>query len=333
MQKTKNLNIYIIHCAALTNRDNNIKNLKLKFKTLDDKYSIKYNLIEDYAVETLNKDILQNLIKMEKIEDEKYASYNNFLSNMTSQSISKTLKHYKAYQEIKKNKAEDLNMIIEDDVDFEHTEFAKNFDIIIEKLDNDFDICLLGLPSSTDFIEANTINIIESNKIYNTIPGADSYLISNKCAQLLAKELVPIRFDLNIQLSYVTLKNKIKVQQCSPNIMVEGSKIGIFKSTVNVNNIPIYNFKYKEVSLLIAKPELDADDLSKLNKLWDDEILKNNPDFIYLKALYLFKLEKYKESKDLFDQVYKVYKGLCLPITKDTNFLNNYVEIFKFVQD
>jgi GR25 family glycosyltransferase involved in LPS biosynthesis len=327
----KNLNVYVIHCKNIQNRALNIDNLILKFKQLDSSYNVNFKIIEDYPVSELDNEKLSNLVKLEKIEDVKYEKYNNFLRNLTPQSISKSLKHYKCYQEIKKNDDSDFNLILEDDVSLEDTNFETNFNSIIKQLDT-FDICMMGIPSSVENIEQNVFKVIDTKKIYNTLPGCDSYLISKKCAKTLANNFIPIRFELNVQLSFIAEMNNVSIQQASPNLFIELSKVGKFKSTTNINNVPIYNIKYKEMSNLIVKPALDSEDIIKLKGLWDDEFLKENPDYLYLKALYLFKQEKYIESKQHFDAVYMKFKEVGLPLNKDSNFMANYTEIFKFVQ-
>ncbi len=327
----KNLNVYVIHCKNIKNRETNIDSLVLKFKQLDSSFNVKFKTIEDYPVSELDNEKLVNLVKLEKIEDEKYEKYNNFLRNLTPQSISKSLKHYKCYQEIKKNGDDDINLILEDDVSLEDTNFETNFNSIVNQLTK-FDICMMGIPSSVENIEQNTFKVIDTKKIYNTLPGCDSYLISKKCAKTLANNFIPIRFELNVQLSFISEMNNITIKQASPNLFIELSKVGKFKSTTNINNVPIYNIKYKEMNSLIMKPALDSEDIIKLKSLWDDEFLKENPDYLYLKALYLFKQERYAESKQHFDIVYNKFKKIGLTLNKDCNFLQNYVEIYKFVQ-
>ncbi len=328
----KNLNIYIIHSTLLIERLENINQLKNTFNKLDKYYNINIEIVEDYPHNQLNKDKIANLVNLAPIEDENYKKYNNFLRNLTPQSISKNLKHYKCIQEIKKNKSDDINLVLEDDVSVEDTNFENIFCSIINKLDKNFDICMLGLPSSSNLIEKDTFKIIDSKLIYNTLPGCDSYLISVNGANKLLSNFVPIRFELNIQFSFSAEINNMVINQLSPNIMVEGSKVGKYKSSTNVNNLPLYNFKYKELNNLILKPHLDEDDKNKIKLLLEDQFLQDNPDLIYLKALYDFKNEKYENSLKLFTKVYNIYKNMGLPLTKDSNFMINMVEIYKFVQ-
>jgi GR25 family glycosyltransferase involved in LPS biosynthesis len=334
----RNLNIYIIHCSLLIEREDNIKNIESIFNKLQQNnnpslWNVNIKIINDYQFNTFDKEKIKNLVKLEPIEEEDFKKYNNFLRNLTPQSISKTLKHFKCFQEIKNSKNnEDINLIIEDDVTIEDVKFIDNLQLIISKLDPNFDICMLGLPSSTNFIENNTYSIIDSKNIYNTIPGSDSYFISIKGANKLLNNFIPIRFELNIQLSYAAEKNNVIINQVSPNITVEGSKIGIFKSRTNINNFPIYNFKYKEFNNLILKPNLDEEEKKKLILLSQDDVLKNNPDFQYLIGLYHFKNEEYTKTLEIFNNVYEIYKLLNLQLSKESNFIQNMVEIYKFVQ-
>jgi hypothetical protein len=328
----KNLNIYIIHSAYLVDRMDNINHLKETFNKLNKIYNVNIEIVDDYPHDQLNKEKIKNLIKLEPIEEENFKKYNNFLRNLTPQSLSKNLKHYKCLQEIKKKDQNDINLVLDDDVTVEDNNFKDNFSLIISKLNKDFDICMLGLPSASNLIVKDTFTIIDSKLIYSTLPGCDSYLISSNGANKIFTEFIPIRFELNIQLSYAAEKKNIIINQLSPNIMVEGSKVGKYKSTTNVNNVPLYNFKYKELNNLILKPNLENDDKQKINVLLEDDFLKDNPDFIYLKALYHFKNEEYQDSLKLFNKVYEIYKNMGLQLNKDSNFLLNMVEIFKFVQ-
>ncbi len=328
----KNLNIYIIHSTYLVDRLENINEIKATFNKLNNDYNISIEVVEDYNYKELNQEKIRNIVKLDPLEDSNYQKYNNFLRNLTPQSISKILKHYKCLQEIRKKNSDEINLIIEDDVSIEEQNLRESFNTIVSKLGENYDMCLLGLPASSNLVEKNTFKIIESKLVYNVIPGCDTYLISSQCANKILAEFIPIRFELNIQYNYLCEKNDIVIKQITPNIVVEGTKVGKYKSSTNVNNIPLYNFNYKDLNNLILKPNLDNNEKMKIDKLFEDEFLKDNPDFIYLKALYSFKNEKYEESLKLFNKVYSMYLKCELPLNKESNFLLNYTEIFKFTQ-
>jgi GR25 family glycosyltransferase involved in LPS biosynthesis len=262
--------------------------------------------------------------------------YNNFLKNLHVHQLSNSLKHFKVYEKIAKSPETDdslteLNIILEDDILYEERVF-----ISLEKMARDlpanFDLVFLGLPTNIEIKNKNEVVFQQTKDIFKVLPYCDSYVISRSAAKKLYENYMPCKFLTNIQLSYLIEKLDLKALLVAPNIFMDGTKFGMFASSVNPNNVLMFNNDYNAVKTLIAKEVLSDQEKTMLIQLLKSSTIAQHPDFCYLKGQYLTKTGDFSEAQKCYEETYKKYKALNTIVNHESMFLKDYIRLFKHLQ-
>lgn len=335
------INIFIIHYTKLVKREGLFSRIQTTLCNLVTNNDIKLNMkiVSKFDPETLNKEFVKRIFDSEDIADKQHDLYNKYIVKTPQVNfISNCLKHMDALNQIAKSSNDnDINIIIEDDVVFDNTLDGKIMDFVTNKkfLKSDgvpYDIIFFGLPcQSTDNTTDKSLQVIDIPNV-NILPCCDSYFISKSCAKSLAKGYVPIKFPNNIQLSYLISKNSFKVGKVFPNIMADGSKIGVVTSSISPNNILIFNSTYKKVYTLLQKENPTNEDIDTIKELLDNNDMKESADFIFLEGLFLLRIKKYQEAKVRFDKAIFLYEDNMSPLSNQSAIIQNYIELCKYIQ-
>lgn len=334
------LNVYIVHYTKLKKREEHMDKFVNILKDVVTELPIVCNfvIIRDSDPENI-KDI-NKLANMSLIENptEKDKVFNGMLKQLTPNNISNSMKHLKALETISEyTNNNEIHLVIEDDILYSKeqiTNFCKNIKNI--HTNYDYDMMFLGLPHAnikTDdskfFICSTSTNQKENLHMF---PCCDSYIIRPDCARTICKHFLPIKFETNIHLSYIVSTNFINAQKCFPNFVADGSKLGMFSSTINPNNILIHNNNYKIAYNILNQEFLTPNDEITLNTIFNKEDSMKIPDFQYLIGIYKMKQKNYDVAEKIFGEVYTKYKENLVPMNNNSLFLKNYMNIYKFLQ-
>lgn len=324
----KTLHIYIIHAKALKEREVSISNIVTKLKS----HTYKNAIIGDVYIMASNDpdvipiDFIQKSIDYTIINDSELAVFNQFIKNIHVNQLSNTLKHADALNKIAQNQNDDLHLVIEDDTLFGE-DVCETLDTILGNL-TDQPITFLGLPSNEK--ADNPIAIIPSN--FTVVPVVDSYLIKYDTAKLLCDNFFPIKFTAVFQINYILKKLGIKIYQSNKNVFVNGSKYGMFVSSLNPNNALVFNKDYVTVLEILNKETNTHEDALKVNKLARESPIAMSPDFMYLIARYSIKEKKYKDAEKLLSEAYNLILSNNGIVNHESSILKDFIRIFKHLQ-
>lgn len=328
-----NVHIYFIHAKWLQDREPVINELKkhlMKFKFTS--IAIKtMQIIEDYDPAVIDAEVVKQHVNYSQVQDSSLSIYNQCLKNLHVHQLSNALKHAKAIELASKNPPEDINIVLEDDLIFEER-MCISIEKIVRKLDIDFDLVFLGLPTNKEVKNKTDVAFQNTNEVFKIIPYCDSYIVSSKAAKMMADKYKPIKFLNNIQLSYMIDSLKLKSQLVVPNIFMDGTKYGTFVSSLNGTNGLVFNNEYNVAKTLIGKEELIPVEQQNLENVLANSGLRNHPDFSHLKALYLVKQKKYEEAKVVFEETYQKYKTMNSILNNESAFLKDYIRFYKHMQ-
>lgn len=325
------LNIYIIHCSNLNDRESNIDKLKDLSKN-QELMNVDICTVSDHNASTLQMKNIKNLIKLGKLDDGENEFYNQFTKQLSLEFISNNFNHFKALQHVSKNDDTDFNLIVEDDIQFSDKIFSQIHTLILKLQTMEYDIVLLGQPSNNKQASDNLIceRIDNKDLLLNCI---DSFIISTQCAKNTLTNFFPIRYVQNVQLSYLINKNNLKSFKIFPNICGDGSKMGVYPSSVSANNVQIFNDTYKRIYLLLNDEEnFNTDSIEKIKILIKENPYKDNPDFMHLEALLYKKIKDYNKSKELFEKTFDSYKEKNCIMNNTSIFMRNYIDLYKSLQ-
>lgn len=325
---TISVNVYVIHVASFKNRKVSIDRLETIMKK-DERFNVSFRYVTECDPENLLPDEIKNSVNYEQIKEENVAMFNGLLKNMHVNQLSNTLKHKKALQLIEDGEDVDFSIVIEDDVIF-NDDVAENLHIILNHLPENYDVMFLGLPSSKQDQETPYYQPLK--EVFKVLPCCDSYLISKKAATMLNEFYLPIKFQNNIQLSYLFTKLEFETYLSIPNIFIDGSKLGLYFSSLEVNNRLIFNQDYVLLTQLLSKKDLTEEDKKEIDKAFVDVKLKTNPEFYYLKALYETKKGNHIYSLAIFNYAYDIYESNGAVLNNQSLFLRDFMKVFKHLQ-
>jgi len=335
-----NINIYLIHCKKFTTRATNCQKLKDALRDV-----ARFTTISEYDnFNDLVQSSIQDKVLLEELKDESYTKYNKCMTKLSLEILSNSMKHLTALQKIAASDCgdDDINVILEDDVFYNaddiHTKLV-SFANDIRRVkssglwgglgNGDMDVVYFGLPGEHKPNDSSDLTYSYQNVFdsYETVIACDSYYISKKAATLLSKSFLPIRYPTNYHLSYMieTAGLGRSAYMCTPNIFTDGSKIGSYPSTINPNNVCIYNGLYKHIYNNIKT----STDMEQVPDLLKKNIFKNSPDFMALKALHSFKTGSVENSAKLFEEAFDTYRTHGCILNNRSIFMKNYIECLK----
>ena len=330
------VNFYFIHAKWLTDREKVINDFKRnisKFSFRSIKIG-KIDIIQDFDPNDINSETIQKNVNYNPVKEQNLVIYNNFLKNLHIHQLSNSLKHFKVYEKIIKESNDDpteINIVLEDDILYEERIFI-SLEKVIRQLPVSFDLIFLGLPTNVEVRNKSDIFFQNTSEVFKILPYCDSYIISKEAAKKLYESYMPCKFLTNIQLSYLIDKYQLKSQLVAPNIFMDGSKFGLYSSSLNPNNSLMFNGEYNALKALLSKEQLSDEEQTGINQLFKSSAIAQNPDFCYLKAQFFTKIGQYKEAQQCYEETYNKYKMLNTIINHESQFLKDYIRIYKHLQ-
>jgi|694.fasta_scaffold01147_14 hypothetical protein len=326
------IDIYIITSDHLKLRFNSLNQQLNKLKEILNKNNIKYNFHQINNPSSIdiekNIDKYKQLVTLNKdeINDDDFKT--QVVPVNTSQ-LSNLNKHLKAYELIK-NSDNDYHFIIEDDIII-IDEFIENINILLNKINEiNYDLILTGIAIN----QPGDLKLLDSYNFFKVLISKCSYFISKKCAEQLIEFLNKIRFPLKVSLSYFIWNNKdtIKCYVCNKNLFFEGSKIGIFTTSINNNNFLYQNGEFVKLTQLIGDKEYISNNVIKNVEDIYNNSGKNNPDFLHTVGLAYYKNKNYKKAKETLIEAIMILKKNDGFISQQNEILNNCINMHQFEQ-
>lgn len=321
------VNFYVIHVAAFKQRHLTVQRLQ-QILSQDERFNVQFRFITEDDPATIVESVIRSSVNYDPIKDEKLAPFNGFLKSMHINQLSNVLKHKKAYELISDGVDVDYNIIIEDDIVY-NDDVCDCLYNILNVVPETYDMVYLGLPSTS---KDPTSKFQPLGEVFKLLPCCDSYIINKKTATMFCEYFTPIKFVQNIQLSYITMMLELENYISIPNVFIDGSKLGLYFSTLEVNNKLIFNQDYVAISKFLEKEKLDSEDCEKIDNAFKEVKLKTNPEFYYLKALYETKKENFEYAEELFKYTCEVYENNGAILNNQSQFLRDYMKLYRHMQ-
>ncbi len=224
----------------------------------------------------------------------------------------------------------DICLIIEDDTII-IPEFTKNFEAF---LDNprikDWDLYLMGVATSVNSDTGRMLMPVAD--LMRTIPSKCAYAVrpTSSALQTLLDETEVIRFNMRIQLSYIFQKRRdlraiISTRQC----FMEGSKVGLFPSTLHSNNLLIFNQEYMDLFRMLQSNQINE---ATASALYERVKHIQSPDLLHIYGVLLFKCGKVNEAAQHLKTAVEwtqVQHGFLSP---QSELLNNLINMHEHMQ-
>lgn len=328
------LNIYIITSEHLKLRHNYLNNQLEKLKKILDEVNIKFvfNQISEPSHKNIEENIInyKDKVNMNKdnINDDDFKSMINIIN---SSQLSNIYKHIEAYNKIK-NSNSNFNFIIEDDL-LIIDDYINNFKKLLENIKKiEYDLVFSCLSINNE--NTNKYEFIKTTDNFKILLSKSSYFISKDTAINLIDYLKVVSFNLKLSISKYIWDNKdtIKSYVFNKHTLFEGSKVGLFPTSINTNNFLYQNNDYVSLSKLIGNEDYLNDSVVKVAEEIYNKSGKNNPDFEHSLGIIYYKNKSYDKAKEILKSAVfnlKKMEGLLSPYNE---ILNNCINMHQYDQ-
>jgi hypothetical protein len=329
---SRRLTVYLIHTPSLVLRQQRIHGILSQLNNVATQLGYTFNQITITKPEPEHiKDTLPTYEKRINYDSTGDAEFDKMIAPLSVEEISNYEKQREAWKRIGDGAADDLSLVIEDD-----TFLLPNMEHALKELfavdHSTYDVLTLAI-SSNDVRPGDKLDIINVRKSINNfkiLPSKDAYMISKHAARKLLDQTETIKFHMRHQLSYVFHKDQdIKLVHPSTRIFLEGSKIGIYTSSVHPNNILNYNQEYMELFKLMNTGNLDA---QHIRRLYKQIAHLQNPDAMHVYGVLLFQAKEVKEAQDVLLEAIDLMQKQQGVMTFRSDLLNNLINIHEFTQ-
>lgn len=305
------LDLYVISSKQTNVRIKKVSELCEKISGL---YDTKITFISEHEPEDITNEIMKASVVIEKLNNELYDS---LLRNLTPKHVSNGFKHHDALKRIASNtRAGAYSIVLEDD-----PLIVESFDIDFDKLLKDIPSCwsmiMLGLPGKAQGFQPLT-------DVYKALPVCNAYIIKPSIASKLANTFLPLRYVTNIHLSYSLQAFGIVPLLYSPQLFIDGSKYGIYVSTLTPNNELLFNKDYVQ-----ARKQMNDKCFKEALFTIQSSAVKHHPDFLHLKGMCEVEVHGKEVAKKTFEEALRIYDENNAITNNESTYLTNYISLFR----
>jgi len=340
------LNIYLVYSEELENRRTTINSCVSLVKDICQQKNIemKLHVISEPGKQHINTHIsaFNSRVNYDKFADST-SIYNELIMPLNACQISNFEKHRYIYKLIastkdnRDNTVKDLHMIMEDDIII-LKDYIENICGLLDDLNADD-----GAGASTDWdILFNCLNVVNNpdkyiniNQLYNIIISKACYIIKNAdmCEKLYD---VTNTFKLNLKLTLSKFLKDHNYTAMSYNkiTFIEGSKLGLYTSSVNPNNYLFLNNNYIALKQIAEKKEITEEDMANAEKIYKDSQNIPSIDIQALMGVIYLNNKNYKKAKEYMNgSLTSLKKCKGYSIMKNNEILNNTINVYQYEQD
>lgn len=249
--------------------------------------------------------------------------------DMKVRQLSNALKHVAAIQHIACINPDDIDgaswhLVLEDDAMINDPSAIL---AACAAAPSDADILFFGLPTSLPHPVNGAIryDLLEGVKL---LPACDAYAVRRRTARFLSPSLLPIRFRTDVHLSWIIATASLTTYLTSPNLSVDGSKIGVYVSTIESNNHLRFNAEY--MKLMSSETTMPIADIVSCVSTMP---FGAHPDAQVLLGRRLAAAGQHQAAKDVFKAALEVYTTEGGVVGIESVFMSVYLDLFKHDQE
>lgn len=327
----KKINIIVIYTKSLNNRIQYINSTLTFLKNLFEKYNQVVNVI---TIDNPNhSDILNDIekynkrVNYDKIEN---CEYNNHIIPLNPNQISNIEKQRNALLKVTE---EEYNLIIEDDVIISK-DYIENIELLIKNINilDNIDILI-----TSDFIykENKNIELISFKEYDKILLSKSSYFINKKTADKLFEGTDIFKYEYKVFLTKFLKENNDKIDTRILNkcTFLEGSKVGIFGTSLRNKNFLSQNSQYIELAKLVNLNIIDNTIIKDATNIYKTLENLENPEIDHIYGLLYYKSNDINKAKQYINKAVINMKKNNNYCSKSNEILNNAINIYKLEQE
>jgi GR25 family glycosyltransferase involved in LPS biosynthesis len=348
------INLYLIFTESFDNRHNNINNSLEIMKNLcaANDITLSINIITEPSCGFIDSNIETYNSRVDYAIFPDDNEYNENISLLNSFQISNYEKHREVYKKITEYAAsvtsdtseDTYYMIMEDDI-LVSKNYIENIDDMLKDIkkavNNNWDI----LFTSLNTINNSKDNFVNYNTVYNKLISKACYFIKPSMCAKLYDEMKTFKLGLKFLLSkYIkdhSQSDSVESSQSdsvvpmfyNKNTFVEGSKYGIYPSTVNPNNFLYFNNNFIELSKISNIEFVNHEVLERAKEIYSSVENINSADIQNIMGIIYYRNKDYGNAKKYTRLALSNHKKNKGYLQKNSDILNNCINMFQFEQD
>ena len=173
---------------------------------------------------------------------------------------------------------------------------------------------------------------------FEVSPVCDSYLAGPLAAACLSGGFLPVRFRTNVQISYLAESLGVNLVLFPTNAFCDGSKVGAYASTLNVNNRLLLNGEYMAARGLLESMQRmgtageKAAAARRAKEILTGSTIKSNSDMMFLRAVCEAELNGPRAGKIAFAAAYAAATRAGALINNESELLNSMIGLYGDVE-
>lgn len=328
------LNVYIIlnkeNPIRVANVSRNVQMLKNICDGL--KIATKFHTLAQPTPEEIQENIKLYEPRV-KLDDVTHPEFSKLVHPLTLNEISNFERHRLAFTTVMDGSPDEYHFVIEDDIHilpFMEKGWIEMLEVLSKTEPQTYPFVLLSLANELQSDAPMKIQSIQSIPQRQVLlPSKEGYFIHPSVAKSLAEYTKIIRMNMRYTLSYLVVREELSIYYPSKRLCFDGSKLGIFPSTVHPNNILIFNQEYMELLRMLSE---EPKDLAKIHRTYKTIERLQSPDAMHLYAVLLYQAKQYDAAEEYFKKAIDtmVQQKGCL--NRQSELLHNAIEFFKNMQ-
>lgn len=346
------LAVYVIHSARLAGRMKNIDLLRSVLSSGQRVELKSFEILGEQDAEVLDESSVRELtdVTTKGEAGAPGAPFARLLAPMHVNQVSNALKHQAALMRVASASSDPgvYHLVVEDDVLFNEGNLVQGLADILEGAPVDCGVLFLGLPSSKPVagepeaqpsaVRFEALDHFFSFFNISVLPACDSYVVSPFAASRLIQRFLPIRFPTHIHLSWCLREcaagRGMQAHIASPNVFLDGSKLGIFTSSLTQNNRLAWNPAYMEINALVRRPQpLTDQEVERIEGLRARMSLRDNPDIRFLFGLYHAKCGRHGAAAVEMTAAFEAYRQNGCILSRSSEFVNRFCDLHVHLQE
>lgn len=318
--------VAIIHAQFLTTREENLKVLNDKFVACGNEVVI----IAGPEPPIDNPSLLSSICVIDNNLGPPNISsiFTPMSRHLSIRELSNALKHatalqYIASREEQTNDEESWHFVLEDDVLIDDVNALM---VICKNAPKDADILMFGVVTDQTPPQIGQVRFDKLSRPF-ILSNCDCYAVRMRSAKVLANSIIPIRFCMNVHLSWVMCNSSMNVYLTSPNFSIDGTKLGAFVGSINGDNPLTLNQHYMR---LASDPKLDIETFLDIHR---QMMFKKHPEVRLLMARKLDLVGRHAEAIREYAITMGIIESHNGVLGQSSNFMRAYLDSHKYHQE
>lgn len=312
----KPIKCYILNSTYFVDsREKNIESLKALLSDIAD-----ISVISDFDPSELSNNFIQSIVNYAIVDKPELGVYNQFRRSLHINNVSNSMKHIQAFRDIVRE-GEDENvmyLVLEDDAIpalINSEMVAELTKMVIDEADKTrkHDVVSIAAPYTTG------PSLMHEYQVFTT-----AYLVTSfQSAFTLMKEILPIKFSHDIQMSYVMRRIGLAYTTIDKPLFLDGSKTGKYLSYVEATNHLTQDEEYMRALQNPEDPPAFEEDgqLSPAAKCAHS----------FANARHLISKQEYIKAQKELSVSYKILMDNRCIVNQETDTLKMMIGLCKFV--